>query len=139
MDLKVGRILISWLFFVYDCLLLLAWADFWSSVFQLLQDNWHLLLPLASPPLKSSIAIIAFPDEVTSTMFRQLNNVSFRRSIGNFTFWVNNFLSDLSYSCSIGLQFCLLKVHIFWEGHKIFRNLHRRFDRYYMLKTYLRW
>ena len=41
-------------------------------------------------------------------MFRQLNNVSFRRSIGNFTFWVNNFLSDLSYSCSSRLQFCLL-------------------------------
>ena len=41
-------------------------------------------------------------------MFRQLNNVSFRRSIGNFTFWVNNFLSDLSYSCSSRLQSCLL-------------------------------
>ena len=24
------------------------------------------------------------------------------------------------------------KVHIFWEGHKILRNLHRRFDRYYI-------
>ena len=28
------------------------------------------------------------------------------------------------------------KVHIFWEGHKILRNLHRRFDRYYIGQTY---
>ena len=26
-----------------------------------------------------------------------------------------------------------IKVDIFWEGHKILRNLHRRFDRYYIL------
>ena len=25
-----------------------------------------------------------------------------------------------------------IKVHIFWEGHKILRNLHCRFDRYYI-------
>ena len=24
-----------------------------------------------------------------------------------------------------------IKVHIFWEGHKILRNLHRRFDHYF--------
>ena len=29
-----------------------------------------------------------------------------------------------------------VKVHIFWEGHKILRNLHRRFDRYYMGQIY---
>ena len=28
------------------------------------------------------------------------------------------------------------KVHIFWEGHKILRNLHCRFDRYYIGKIY---
>ena len=28
------------------------------------------------------------------------------------------------------------KVHIFWEGHKILRNLHRRFDRYYEGQIY---
>ena len=27
------------------------------------------------------------------------------------------------------------KVHIFWEGHKILRNLHRRFDPYYIDKS----
>ena len=26
--------------------------------------------------------------------------------------------------------FLCFKVHIFWEGHKILQNLHRRFDRY---------
>ena len=31
------------------------------------------------------------------------------------------------------------KVHIFWEGHKILRNLHRRFDRYYIYRTNLGW
>ena len=31
------------------------------------------------------------------------------------------------------------KVHIFWEGHKILRNLHCRFDRYYIHRTNLRW
>ena len=31
------------------------------------------------------------------------------------------------------------KVYIFWEGHKILRNLHLRFDRYYILRTNLRW
>ena len=32
------------------------------------------------------------------------------------------------------------KVHIFWEGHKILQNIHRRFDRYYMGdETNLRW
>ena len=28
------------------------------------------------------------------------------------------------------------KVHIFWEGQKILRNLHRRFDRYYIGQIY---
>ena len=32
-----------------------------------------------------------------------------------------------------------VKVHIFWEGHKILRNFHRRFDRYYIHMTNLRW
>ena len=27
---------------------------------------------------------------------------------------------------------CFSKVHIFWEGHKILQNLHRRFDHYYI-------
>ena len=26
----------------------------------------------------------------------------------------------------------VFKVHIFWEGHKLLRNLHRRFDHYYI-------
>ena len=30
----------------------------------------------------------------------------------------------------------LFKVHIFWEGHKLLRNLHRRFDRYYIGQIY---
>ena len=29
-----------------------------------------------------------------------------------------------------------IKVHIFWEGHKILRNLHLSFDRYYMGQIY---
>ena len=28
------------------------------------------------------------------------------------------------------------KVHIFWEGHKILQNLHRRFYRYYIGQIY---
>ena len=28
------------------------------------------------------------------------------------------------------------KVHIFWEGHKTLRNLHRRFDQYCMGQIY---
>ena len=28
------------------------------------------------------------------------------------------------------------KVHIFWEGHKILQNLHRRFDHYYIGQIY---
>ena len=28
-------------------------------------------------------------------------------------------------------QIKVTKVHIFWEGHTILKNLHRRFDRYY--------
>ena len=41
----------------------------------------------------------------------------------------------LNYFC----LFCLrlwTKVHIFWEGHKILRNLHRRFDRYNIGQVY---
>ena len=30
----------------------------------------------------------------------------------------------------------LVKVHIFWEGHKILRNLYRRFDRYCIGQIY---
>ena len=30
----------------------------------------------------------------------------------------------------------LHKVHIFWEGHKILRNLHRRFDWHYIGQIY---
>ena len=29
-------------------------------------------------------------------------------------------------------MFIVFKIHIFLEGHKILRNLHRRFDRYYI-------
>ena len=29
-----------------------------------------------------------------------------------------------------------VKVYIFWEDHKIFRNLYRRFDRYYIGQIY---
>ena len=30
-------------------------------------------------------------------------------------------------------EFCMVhKVHIFWEGHKILRNLHHRFDCHYI-------
>ena len=32
--------------------------------------------------------------------------------------------------------FFLFKVHIFWEGHKIFRNLQRRFDWHYIGQIY---
>ena len=34
--------------------------------------------------------------------------------------------------------FCRIpnKVHIFWEGHKILRNIHYRFDRYYIGQIY---
>ena len=28
------------------------------------------------------------------------------------------------------------KVHIFWEGHKVLRNLHRRFDGYFIGQIY---
>ena len=31
------------------------------------------------------------------------------------------------------------KVHKFWEDHKILRNLHRRFDHYYLRRTNLIW
>ena len=34
------------------------------------------------------------------------------------------------------LQASVGKVHIFWEGHKILRNLHRRFDHYYIGQIY---
>ena len=30
----------------------------------------------------------------------------------------------------------IFKVHIFWEGHKIFQNIHHRFDLYYMGHIY---
>ena len=30
-----------------------------------------------------------------------------------------------------------VKVHVFWEGHKILRNLHRRFEWHYIAQTYL--
>ena len=33
-------------------------------------------------------------------------------------------------------RFANFKVHIFWEGHKILWNLHRRFDRYYIGQIY---
>ena len=31
------------------------------------------------------------------------------------------------------------KVHIFWEGHKILRNLHLTFDWHYLHRTKVRW
>ena len=52
-------------------------------------------------------------------------------------FW----LSDYFVICNITIciqSVCILlnilcfKVHIFWEGHKILRNLHRLFDRQYI-------
>ena len=37
-------------------------------------------------------------------------------------------------------EFNFLKVHIFWEGHKILRNLHRRFNQSPVLhRTNVRW
>ena len=32
-----------------------------------------------------------------------------------------------------------IKVHIFWEGHKILRNLHLTFDLHYVHRTIVRW
>ena len=34
------------------------------------------------------------------------------------------------------MAFYLSKDHIFWEGHKILQNQHRRFDRYYIGQIY---
>ena len=31
------------------------------------------------------------------------------------------------------------KIHIFWEGHKILRNLHLTFDWHYICRTKVRW
>mgnify|MGYP007025462761 CR=1 FL=1 len=36
----------------------------------------------------------------------------------------------------IWLAFIYVKVHIFWEGHKILQNLHCKFDRYYIRQIY---
>ena len=33
----------------------------------------------------------------------------------------------------------MCKVHIFWEGHKILRNLHLTFEWHYTCRTKLRW
>ena len=38
------------------------------------------------------------------------------------------------------VKYFLVKVHIFWGGHKMLRNLHRRFDWHYKVhRTNLRW
>ena len=39
-------------------------------------------------------------------------------------------------SCNNYLTSSSCKVHIFWEGHKILRNLHLRFDGYYLGQVY---
>ena len=63
-------------------------------------------------------------------------------------YWLSNFiLTNLeknenwwTWYVYIKYKFNSRKVHIFWEGHKILRNLHRRFDRYYIGHwTNLRW
>ena len=35
-----------------------------------------------------------------------------------------------------GIPYFVHKVHIFWEGLKVLRNLHRRFDHYYIGQIY---
>ena len=36
-------------------------------------------------------------------------------------------------------QNSIIKVHIFWEGHKILQNLHLTFDWHYLHRTEVRW
>ena len=58
--------------------------------------------------------------------------------------WVEILSEDLLFSVFVTFPFLTIdtiksaycKVHIFWEGHKILRNLHRRFDRYYIGQIY---
>ena len=38
----------------------------------------------------------------------------------------------VAFSCGLGL----VKIHLLWEGHKIFQNLHHRFDSYYIGQIY---
>ena len=38
--------------------------------------------------------------------------------------------------CCLPCFLYICKVHIFWEGHKILRNLHRRFNCYYLGQIY---
>ena len=43
---------------------------------------------------------------------------------------------NISISGQEGLSPCFFKVHIFWEGHKILQNFHRRFDHYFIGQIY---
>ena len=52
-----------------------------------------------------------------------------------FVFEYSNFLWNV-FSLSVILITLEFKVHIFWEGHKILRNLRRLFDWHYLEQTY---
>ena len=62
--------------------------------------------------------------------------------VRSFTTTVSNCLQSSSFVCKNkdaykdAFHCCIPKVHIFWEGHKILRNLHRKFDRYYIGQIY---
>ena len=45
-------------------------------------------------------------------------------------------VKELFYCCKGKTVDINSKVHIFWEGHKILQNLHRRLDRYYIGQIY---
>ena len=51
-------------------------------------------------------------------------------------YWVSIFWMETRKDI-FGAKICIArKVHIFWEGHRILRNLHRRFDWHYIRQIY---
>ena len=118
----------------FTLVLLYFYRNFWRkkkkvSAYLLTQQNLNTTASIwpAKPTIKRSITIML------RTLYLSLCTVS-RDGISGYLYilrYLNTWISR---------PFLLSKypdkVHLFWEGHKILRNLHRRFDCYYIGQIY---
>ena len=121
------------LFVIYNSFFLLyseTWRTKWKTPTQCTQTflkSWAHRLVIAIVEFDDGIAQLNF--SMAFFVIQKLERNSTKMPYKNWFRVMNTFTLDILFYVQIILFF---KVHIFWEGHKILRNLHLTFDCHYI-------